>query len=366
MYNYHHSKVEVASSPNAGVGTKTMVYLGNETPFGENYTGPLIGSKAFPSLKISTINFLPKQPDDYNCGMALIATTGIFLRDFFGDDVKIQRFKTTFSLITRTNAAEEMLIEDKTFVSEKSFFLPHIMFQPVEEQTLPNYLDELKRDLYRFFDRIAELDYFILPRRLDSKAVLLPEYEACRQQLRWPNKLLEVKTAPKTAPKQSPSDDFRRAEAAVSLTSLIGAMGGKENGNNDDINDLPGNNDDINDLPALIETEQQNDVSQEIEDNATHTSNEEEQQNVHKDVESTNQTLTSMKRKRNRERPMTRRLLQKKLQRSQSTDGSDSEESLTLKEIRKIRKLNKVPKQPPGEDETPKPKKRKHLEKKQR
>jgi hypothetical protein len=361
LYNYHHSKVEVASSPNAGVGTKTMVYLDNETPFGENYTGPLIGSKAFPSLKISTINFLPKQPDDYNCGMALIATTGIFLRDFFGDDVKIQRFKTTFSLITRTNAAEEMLIEDKTFVSEKSFFLPHIMFQPVEEQTLPNYLDELKRDLYRFFDRIAELDYFILPRRLDSKAVLLPEYEACRQQLRWPNKLLEVKTAPKTAPKQSPSDDFRRAEAAVSLTSLIGAMGGKENGNNDDINDLPGNNDDINDLPALIETEQQNDVSQEIEDNATHTSNEEEQQNVHKDVESTNQTLTSMKRKRNRERPMTRRLLQKKLQRSQSTDGSDSEESLTLKEIRKIRKLNKVPKQPPGEDETPKPKKKESI-----
>ena len=78
-------------------------------------------------------------------------------------------------------------------------------------------------------------------------------------------------------------------------------------------------------------------------------------------MESTNQTLTSMKRKRNRERPMTRRLLQKKLQRSQSTDGSDSEESLTLKEIRKIRKLNKVPKQPPGEDETPKPKKKESI-----
>jgi hypothetical protein len=277
--------------------------------------------------------------------MALIATTGIFLRDFFGDDVKIQRFKSAFSLITRTNAAEEMLIEDKTFVSDqtfsstdKSFFLPYIMFQPVEEQTLPNYLDELKRDLYRFFDRIAELDYFILPKRLDSKAVLLPEYEACRQQLRWPNKLLELKTAPKTAPKQSNSEDIRRAEAAVSLTSLIGAaMGEKENGNNDDKDDLP----------ALIETEQMGIELQE--DNATHTFNE--------DVEFTNQTLTSTKRKRNRKRPMTRRLLQKKLQRSQSTDGSDSEESLTLKEIRKIRKLNKVPKKPPGEDETPKQKK---------
>jgi hypothetical protein len=117
LYNYHHSKIEVAPSANAGVGPKTKVYVRNETPFGKNYTGPLIGSTAFPSLKISTTNLLPKQPDGDNCVMAIIATTGIFLRDFFGDDVKIQRFKTTFSLITRTNAAEEMLIEDTTFVS---------------------------------------------------------------------------------------------------------------------------------------------------------------------------------------------------------------------------------------------------------
>jgi hypothetical protein len=113
---------------------------------------------------MSTTNFLPKQSDGYNCGMAIIAATGIFLRDFFVDDVKIQRFKTTFSLITRTNAAEEMLIEDTTFVSsqqlfrkERSFLLPHIMFEPVEEQTLPNYLDELKRDLYRFLTGLLKL-----------------------------------------------------------------------------------------------------------------------------------------------------------------------------------------------------------------
>jgi hypothetical protein len=173
LYNYYHSKIEVAPSANAGVGPKTKVYFGNETPFGKNYTGPLIGSTAFPSLKISTTNFLPKQSDGYNCGMAIIAATGIFLRDFFGDDVKIERFKTTFSLSTKTNAAEEMLIEDTTFVSgqqlfrtERSFLLPHIMFEPVEEQTLPNYLDELKRDLYHFFDRLAELDYFILPKMI--------------------------------------------------------------------------------------------------------------------------------------------------------------------------------------------------------
>ena len=54
-----------------------------------------------------------------------------------------------------------------------------------------------------------------------------------------------------------------------------------------------------------------------------------------------------------------KKVTSKKLQRSQSTDGSNSEESLTLKEIRKIRKLNKVPKKPPGEDDTPKKRKRK-------
>jgi hypothetical protein len=79
LYNYHHSKIEVAPSANAGVGPKTKVYVGNETPFGNNYTGALIGSLAFPSLMISTTTLLPKQPDEYNCGMAIIAATGIFL-----------------------------------------------------------------------------------------------------------------------------------------------------------------------------------------------------------------------------------------------------------------------------------------------
>ena len=45
MTNYHHSKIEVVLPPTAGGEKKTKVYFGNETPFGTNYSGPLIGSK---------------------------------------------------------------------------------------------------------------------------------------------------------------------------------------------------------------------------------------------------------------------------------------------------------------------------------
>ena len=65
--------------------TKTTdVELGDNISFGENDADSMQGSLTFPSLKIDTESFLPQQVDDHNCGMAVIAATGIILRDLFG------------------------------------------------------------------------------------------------------------------------------------------------------------------------------------------------------------------------------------------------------------------------------------------
>jgi hypothetical protein len=62
----------------------TDVELGDDIPFGENYADLMQGSLAFPSLKIDTESFPPQQVDNHKCGMAVIAATGIILRDLFG------------------------------------------------------------------------------------------------------------------------------------------------------------------------------------------------------------------------------------------------------------------------------------------
>jgi hypothetical protein len=77
------------------------------SPFGSNDKDDvnLKGTTNFPSLKMNDVrSFLPKQFDGYSCGMAVIAGTGILLRDWFwksGD-----KFKTMLDC-KNTNLEEE-------------------------------------------------------------------------------------------------------------------------------------------------------------------------------------------------------------------------------------------------------------------
>ena len=71
-----------------------------ETPFGIKLQGNLVGTKAFPALRLHATDVLPSQSedDDYNCGIGVVAAVGIILRDVIGvkleDDLK---FAANFS-----------------------------------------------------------------------------------------------------------------------------------------------------------------------------------------------------------------------------------------------------------------------------
>jgi hypothetical protein len=77
-----------------------VVQMNWDTPFGTNVEGSLLGTKAFPSLRLKVEDVLPKQTpeDDYNCRICAVAAIGIMLHDVIGinqdDDFK---FATIFS-----------------------------------------------------------------------------------------------------------------------------------------------------------------------------------------------------------------------------------------------------------------------------
>ncbi len=55
----------------------------------------MVGSEKFPAIKVLEYGVLPKQKDEYNCGIGLVAAIGIILRDLLG--------RSTVSEITRYN-----------------------------------------------------------------------------------------------------------------------------------------------------------------------------------------------------------------------------------------------------------------------
>ena len=56
----------------------------------------MIGTKTFPALRIEDYNMLPKQKDDFSCGVAVFAGTAIILRDIIGVDGKHESFQSMF------------------------------------------------------------------------------------------------------------------------------------------------------------------------------------------------------------------------------------------------------------------------------
>ena len=123
----------------------TNVELGDNISFGENDADRMQGSLTFPSLKIDTESFLPQQVDDHNCGMAVIAATGIILRDLFGQPGFTLKFHSLISVVNLEVLQEERYRKSNKYV-EWYCVLPMSTFREVADQTLGTYLERLKVD----------------------------------------------------------------------------------------------------------------------------------------------------------------------------------------------------------------------------
>ena len=79
----------------SGGGTAETSTLKGFTPFGNQYLEDMVGTEKFPALKVLKDGVLPKQKDEYNCGIGLVAAICIILCDVLG--------RSTVSEITRYN-----------------------------------------------------------------------------------------------------------------------------------------------------------------------------------------------------------------------------------------------------------------------
>ena len=110
----------------------------------------LHGTKCFPSVMFEDTSRLPKQYDSYNCGVAVLAATAIILRDLVTGWDK-ESYVQIFNMVKLPVCFN--MDKNEYYVNVRAGTL-HMSF-----------LSNLKSELYVFFDRLADLEHFAIPKR---------------------------------------------------------------------------------------------------------------------------------------------------------------------------------------------------------
>ncbi len=91
----------------------------------------MVGTEKFPALKVLEDGVLPRQTDEYNCGICLVAAIGIILRDVLGKSAvvsEITRYNKMFdhsSMHVEKSSTEEV----EELPEEHMCCFPRGMFQ---------------------------------------------------------------------------------------------------------------------------------------------------------------------------------------------------------------------------------------------
>ena len=110
--------------------------------------------------------FFPKQKDDYNCGIATVATIGIILRDLLPTD----QSQVEFAFGDMFSESLLPTLTDKTIVKlgyqmvvnkEVVCMMPISMLSKLPKPKT-HYLSELREEWIMLFDRIAEYQHIRL------------------------------------------------------------------------------------------------------------------------------------------------------------------------------------------------------------
>ena len=125
--------------------------------------GDLVGTASFPSVMFKDHQrSLPKQNDNYSCGVAVIAGSAILLRDLIDPQERKVEFKSLFSI---RNTQVKLIVKEYMVTIEKGYLksLPQVGHGL-------DYLHMLKRELFIFFDRFATLENVTSVERYNAMA----------------------------------------------------------------------------------------------------------------------------------------------------------------------------------------------------
>ena len=206
--------------------------LGWCTPFGDDKAGNMMGTAAFPSLRLpKNIDILPRQNDDYNCGIGICSAIAIILRDIVFVDEKDNDNLVVYHDNFRS---ENMPIFTCDETSEVFCNLPTKAFKkfpmlPTAEWI--EFLPRLREQWFSFLDAFAHFQHYWEPKRLNDGYVVDDDYtKACKLIEKWPT---ARKKGPFMSPiKENPAGDAKQVVQPRNL-GLESEGGDKKAGSGD-------------------------------------------------------------------------------------------------------------------------------------
>jgi hypothetical protein len=189
----------------------------------------LRGSQYFPAMRQSARPWLSMQLNTYNCGVGIIAAVATILRDVIGrNNQHHERYCNSFArcqLFIFREEGEGADDKPEFFIEFLNTLHNNSLTGPSKEN---NYLAELHKEFFVFFDRLAKL-YCTTNEEWSSAgtAELLSSnvagYERTQPLLKWPNNDYKQR------------DKAEKDSAASSLLKLLGTSdeADDEHGNNE-------------------------------------------------------------------------------------------------------------------------------------
>ncbi len=149
------------------------------SPYGDSFNGNMLGTERFPALRVEQFGGLPKQKDDFNCGVGMIEAIAIILRNVCVEKPGQVLFDHQFVLRNEKLLHTDLRSGECYARFHENFFQP---LPTIEELVWGDYLAMLREEWFVVFDRMAVLNFKVLPQRLNKDNMVNPLFTATQEK----------------------------------------------------------------------------------------------------------------------------------------------------------------------------------------
>ena len=143
------------------------------------------GTVDFPAVKLLQDDVLPKQVDNFSCGIGLVAAVAIILDTFIGLGT------STVDVLFDTKYSDFVVEKGESVIQVHKGFLDPLPKNPTSPTS--DYLHDSKEQWFILFDRLAHLQHVIIPKRKNPDVAVKDEllylpFKTEIDSLPWPHR----------------------------------------------------------------------------------------------------------------------------------------------------------------------------------